>query len=151
MISEKADSNKKKAIQSRSALCYEYAINKMTLWLRKREDRHMRITNCRINRMIDPVGFDLGTPRASWVVQDTDGKRQRSAHIEVSADSDFENILWSSGEAAISSLATEIDMALESYKRYWWRVSVIADNGDAAVSDANYFETAKLDDPWEAE
>lgn len=101
--------------------------------------------------MTDPVGFDLGTPRASWVVEDTQGTCQKAARIEVSCDKEFRELIWDSGMGNISSLGTEIGIELKPYRRYYWRVTVIADNGESAVSSINFFETAKLDEPWKAE
>lgn len=36
------------------------------------------------------------------------------------------------------------------YTRYFWTVTVWDETGDSAVSDVCWFETAKMEDPWQA-
>ena len=48
------------------------------------------------NRIENPLGFDLGEPSLSWIVDETEAKAQRWARVEVAADPDFKNILMDS-------------------------------------------------------
>jgi alpha-L-rhamnosidase len=112
----------------------------------------MIITNLRTNRIKNPLGFELAVPRVSWVVEDTDALTQSAAQVQVAAEAEFETILFDSGKQAdIDSLAYELLIDLQPSTRYYWRVQVWADNGDTAQSEAAWFETAKLNQPWQAE
>lgn len=111
----------------------------------------MKITRLKTNRMINPLGFTLYTPRLSYVVTETEGKKQTAARYEVALDASFSKIVYDSGKREdIDSLAFELPLQLEPYTRYYWRVEVWADNGEHALSDAAWFETAKMGDPWVA-
>ncbi|ULT58286.1 glycoside hydrolase family 78 protein [Neobacillus drentensis] len=111
----------------------------------------MRIKNLKTNRITNPLGFDLGRPRLSYVAYDTNAAKQTAAQIQVALDEEFTNSVFDSGKSTeIDSLAFELPITLESYTRYYWRVTVWADNGDEAVSNAAWFETAKLAEYWDA-
>jgi alpha-L-rhamnosidase len=115
----------------------------------------MIITRMKTNRITNPLGFNLGTPRLSWVVEDEGpgaARRQEAVQVEVAADAAFTRVLFDSGkQASIDSLAYPLPIALEPATRYYWRVKVWGDNGATAESGAAWFETAKLDQPWHAE
>ena len=101
------------------------------------------------NRIVNPLGFDLGEPSLSWIVDETEAKGQRWARVEVAADPDFTNILMDTGEDAnLSSLDVRVTCPLQPRTRYYWRATVCADNGDTATNSA-WFETAKMDEPWQ--
>jgi alpha-L-rhamnosidase len=115
------------------------------------ENENMRIKNLKTNRITNPLGFDLGKPRLSFVTYDTTAKKQSAAQIEVALDEKFANIIFDTGKSAeIDSLAFELPIKLEPCTRYFWRVKVWADNGDVAASDTAWFETAKMAKTWEA-
>ncbi len=110
----------------------------------------MKLTRLKTNRITNPLGFRLGRPRLSWVVEDTPSKRQASACVDVALDEDFGNVVYSSGERAdIDSLSFEPELALEPRTRYYWRVKVTGDGGDSASASA-WFETGKMSEPWTA-
>lgn len=50
-----------------------------------------------------------------------------------------------------SSLGVPVEIALEPRTRYFWRVTVMGDNGELVTSDTAWFETAKLDEPFTAQ
>jgi alpha-L-rhamnosidase len=111
----------------------------------------MRISNLKTNRITNPLGFDLGKPHFSFITCDTTAKRQVAAQIEVALDLNFADIIFNSGiSEEIDSLAYELPIELEPCTRYYWRVTVWADNGEVATSDAAWFETAKLEESWNA-
>ncbi|WP_128103507.1 alpha-L-rhamnosidase [Paenibacillus sp. DCT19] len=112
----------------------------------------MIITKLKTNRIMNPLGFSLGDwPRLSYVVTCTDAKKQTAARYEVALAEDFSSIIFDSGKQTdIDSLSFELRIELQPRTRYYWRVEVWADNGDHAVSDVAWFETAKLDESWEA-
>lgn len=112
----------------------------------------MIISRLKTNRITNPLGFHLGAPRLSYVVSETEATRQIAAQIQVALDEGFAQIVFDTGRSGeISSLAYELPIRLEPRTRYYWRVSVWADNGEEAKSGTAWFETAKLDEAWRAE
>lgn len=114
----------------------------------------MYIKRMQTNRITNPLGFTLGTPRLSWVTEagPTGARTQAAARVEVAADAGFSQILFDSGKRAdIDSLAFPLPLDLLPCTRYYWRVTVWADTGEEVQSDVAWFETAKLDRPWQAE
>ncbi len=111
----------------------------------------MRITNCKTNHLTNPLGFDLSNLRVSWIVTETHSQKQAWARIRVALTPDMEPLLYDSGEACeASSLAFPIDLSLQPRTRYYWTVQVMAEGGETAVSDVNWFETAKQEEAWQA-
>lgn len=57
----------------------------------------MRVTDLKTNRMVNPLGFDLGRPRLSYLVVDTAAKKQEAAQIQVALDVKFQETVYDSG------------------------------------------------------
>lgn len=112
----------------------------------------MIISRLKTNRMINPLGFHLDQPRLSYVVSETGATKQVAAQIRVALDEAFTQLVYDSGRSTeINSLAHELPIRLKPRTRYYWQVTVWADNGEEATSGAAWFETAKQDEGWEAE
>ncbi len=112
----------------------------------------MRITHLKTNRIANPLGFALGQPALSWVVEDTPDTVQRAAQVLVSRDAAFERIIFDSGRvegSGIDSLAYRPPIQLAPRTRYFWKVRVWGET-ESAESDTAWFETAKMDEPWQA-
>lgn len=111
----------------------------------------MRVGHLRTNHLTDPLGFWMGKPEVSWVVEESSGKKQAAARIEVSLEENFENLVYDSGKREeISSLGFTLDLECAPRTRYYWRVTVWADNGDTGTSSPAWFETGKMEEKWEA-
>lgn len=111
----------------------------------------MKITRMKVNHLTNPLGFRMDRPTFSWVAV-SDGLMPVSARVEIAADADFSHILFDSGESAeISGRGYTPDFCPEPKTRYFWRVTVTADNGDSATSDSAWFETAMSPESWQAE
>lgn len=109
----------------------------------------MKITKLKTNHIINPLGFDLGKPSLSFITCDTTASRQEAAQIQVALDEKFSEIIFDSGKSIeIDSLAYELSIELKARTRYYWRVTVWADNGETETSDTAWFETAKMEEPW---
>lgn len=54
----------------------------------------MKITNIKINGIINPVGFAYDSIRCSWLVRETRAKKSIYSKIEVSTDEDFKSIIY---------------------------------------------------------
>lgn len=110
----------------------------------------MKITRLKTNRITNPLGFDLGKPRFSYVVSDTEAKKQIAARYVVALDEGFLDVVFDSRRREdINPLAFELPLALMPRTRYYWRVEVWADNGEYAISETAWFETAKLKEAWQ--
>ena len=111
----------------------------------------MNITRMKTNHLTNPLGYLMDRPTFTWTAR-SDGLMPVSARVEIAADADFSHILFDSGEKAeISGLGYTPDFIPEAKTRYFWRVTVKADNGDCGVSEAAWFETAMAPDGWKGE
>ena len=112
----------------------------------------MKIIHCKLNHLTNPVGYDLQNPTVSYVVTEAKGRAQKWARVKVALSEDFAKCVYDSGEnSGIVSTGFELPVALSPMTRYYWQVEVMDDAGDSAVSDVQYFETARGDAPWQAE
>ena len=58
----------------------------------------MEITRMRCNRIENPLGFALGQPVLSWVLESETAKTQEACQIKVALDPDFRQIIHDSGK-----------------------------------------------------
>ncbi len=111
----------------------------------------MNITRMKTNHLTNPLGYWIERPTFTWVAESS-GTAPVSARVEIAADPAFTALLFDSGERAdISGLGYTPAFEPEPETRYYWRVTVRADNGDAGTSPAAWFETALARDGWQAE
>lgn len=109
----------------------------------------MKIERLKTNHIVNPLGFAIERPVFSYVVTDSTGKCQNAARIRVSLDADMECVVFDSGrDEHISSLAFAPDITMQPRTRYYWNVEVWADNEDHGISETAWFETGKMDEPW---
>ncbi len=112
----------------------------------------MKITHLRTNHIVNPIGYMVDMPTVSYVVEESTGNKQCCARIEVATDSAFNGVVYDTGKCDyICPLGHDIKIDLGPYTRYYWRVTVWADNGDTGTSDVAYFETGKLGESWTAQ
>ncbi len=109
----------------------------------------MKICNLAVNHIANPLGFDLGArPTFSWVVEDAAGTRAAESRVVVSRG---EAPVCDTGWAQLDAKACALELELAPRARYEWRVSVRTDAGEEATSDASWFETGKMGEPWAAQ
>ncbi len=108
----------------------------------------MRVYDLRLNRIVDPVGFLFRHTVFSWKVEGARGKAQVAARIVVKKEGEA---FYDTGWAELDSLGTELPLELSPRTRYTWTVSVRTDAGEEAESGEAFFETPKMDEPWQAE
>ena len=109
----------------------------------------MKVSKLRTNHFENPLGYTLDGLSFSWVTEDSTGSFQKFAQVQISLSEDFSTLLYDSGKLPTSeSLDFRVDIALTPRTRYFWRVQVWADDGDTALSDTAFFETAKMDEPF---
>lgn len=110
----------------------------------------MKLTSLKVNRVRTPLGFCLYTPMLSWVAEDTDAKYQSAARVTVSLSPDLCDPLFDTGKSTgLSSLGVAYTGPLAPRTRYYWSVTVWGDNGECAEA-SSWFETGKMDEPWQA-
>ena len=108
----------------------------------------MRIARMQVNHITNPLGFDLGErPTFSWVVEGAAGTRAEASRVVVTCG---DEPVVDTGWADLDAKASALDVPLSPRTRYTWTVSVRTDAGEEATSEPAWFETAKLDDPWQA-
>lgn len=90
------------------------------------------------------MGFALGKPHFSYVVEDAQGRKQEKAQIVVALDDEFQDIVYDSGmREDINSLSHEMPERLMPSTRYFWKVRVKSDIGEECESVASWFETPR--------
>lgn len=110
----------------------------------------MKITGMQTNHLTNPLGYEIQTPRVSFQVTDTEAKKADGIRIQVALDADFEEIIYDTQNSSdLSMIGTDLDLELKPRTRYYWKAEVWGDNGDYACSDTAWFETAKMEEPWE--
>lgn len=111
----------------------------------------MRITDTKINGIMNPTGFSFPSVKCSWKVADAGGSRQSNVKIEIASDVMFENIIAVKEGRELESIGERIMFELEPRTRYYYRVEVTDETGASAQSETAWFETGKMNEPWEAD
>lgn len=111
----------------------------------------MKITDLKMNGIKNPMGFRYDNLVCSWAVGQAKAKHQISVKIEVARDLNFQAVFYSKEGSELDSSATALDFTLSPYTTYYWRVTVLGDTGESAVSETAVFETAKMAEPWTAD
>ena len=109
----------------------------------------MKISNLRVNGIREPIGFDCSSLSLSWNVDETESREQINARIEVAADASFQRILFVKENPNLRQSGEPVSLSLLPRTRYYWRITVWGDLGDAA-SSSSWFFTGKLDETWKA-
>lgn len=110
----------------------------------------MLITKMKCNHLTNPLGFKMDHTVLSWITQTAAADFQDAAQIEVATDPSFDNLVFESGkDHEIDSLCFKLPLDLMPCTRYYWRVTVWA-GSEQALSETAWFETAKMDQPWQA-
>ncbi len=108
----------------------------------------MKITNCKVNHLTNPVGFDMQGTVFSFNVTKSIGQRMTEARLVVTAKG--KTVADTGWTADADFRAWKVDVPLAPRTTYDWTVAVRTDAGEDAVSDVNTFETALMDEPWQA-
>ena len=110
----------------------------------------MKITHLRANHFDRPLGCDLSNLSLSWIPESDKAAKAVWSRVRIAADAGFRQLLHDSGRAPLDSLAYAPALDLAPRTRYFWRVDVLADNGETASADS-WFETGRMSEPWEAQ
>lgn len=112
--------------------------------------KNMQVTEVKINGIKNPVGFRMDYLSCSWKVEGTESKKQARAKIEVGRDADFEELVYVKSGADLRQQGEKLEFEPMPRTVYYVRVAVEGDRGDCAVSGPAFFETGKMQEPWQA-
>lgn len=110
----------------------------------------IHITKLRVNHLENPLGYDLEQPTFSWVTtaERESAKEQAAAQVVILEGTD---VIFDSGKQSnMNQLCYIPNLNLKPYTRYEWQVNVWAKDGSFSTSERAYFETSKMQEPWEA-
>ena len=112
----------------------------------------MKIVCCQTNHMQNPIGFRMPHVTVSWKITEAEGKKQQAARVRVATDASMRDILFDTGwNASLDSLGVRLSLMPAPRTRYYWTVAVRSDAGEEAESEVQFFETGKMDEPWQAQ
>jgi alpha-L-rhamnosidase len=109
----------------------------------------LKVEQLRTEYKTNPVGIDVTSPRFSWKLVSTERNvAQTSYQIIVSSAELFKpkTTIWDSGNISsnTSHLVDYQGIALNSRKRYFWKIIVRDNHNNTTESAVNYFETGIL-------
>ncbi|MDY3751949.1 alpha-L-rhamnosidase [Christensenella minuta] len=110
----------------------------------------MKVTDVKINGIVNPVGFALPDVSVSWRVADAADQKQESAEILVAADAHMERIL-ARKQGRLDCAGEEIKLTLAPRTVYYVQVKVTGNGGETGESGVAFFETGKMNEPWSAQ
>lgn len=111
----------------------------------------MKITHCKLNHLINPLGYTLPQLSFTWQVEESIGTNQTAARLVISEQTDFSSSVYDSGFVNLDSLGTKVQIKTKPRTRYYWTVTVRTDADEESTSEINWFETAKQDELWTAQ
>ncbi|OCT15635.1 alpha-L-rhamnosidase [Paenibacillus pectinilyticus] len=119
---------------------------------------NIRISSLHCEYRTNPVGLDTPQPRFTWQLEaDVNAVRQAAYHIQVSRQADdFESsqLVWDTTrrDSDQSVLITYEGLKLEARTRYYYRIQVWDQNGEASPwSEIAYWEMGQLSvSDWQA-
>jgi alpha-L-rhamnosidase len=104
------------------------------------------ISTLRCEYAVTPLFVDTPAPRLTWCYGAAGMQRQNLYQVLVSTDARLKHVVWNSGEVASSdSRAVYAGARLQSFRRYYWRVTGWDEQGHRYQSKVSWFETAMMD------
>lgn len=116
----------------------------------------MKITNCKVNHLENPLGYHLTKPVFSWLVE---GAETKEARIIIYRGKMTQNggfggmypyLLADTGWDVLDSLGEAVNLRLQPRTIYSWQVQVRTQTGERLESPFQTFETGKREEPWTA-
>ncbi len=102
----------------------------------------LRITECRVNHLVNPVGYKMDNPVFSWI---TEGGTAKDSRIVVSTE---KGVARDTGFREMNPLGTEVELTLSPRTEYKWKVFVRGLDGEVSESESWFFETGKRQEVW---
>ncbi len=116
------------------------------------------ISNLRCEMLNNPLGIDATTPRFSWQLQSNE-KNVMQVSYQIFVASSLQKLqanngdVWNSGKINNnkSVLINYGGIALQSSKKYFWKVKVFTNKGEATTNQTAFFSTGLLNsNDWKA-
>ena len=116
------------------------------------------VTNLRCEMLVNPLGIDIKDPRFSWqLISDQRNVQQSEYQIIVSSSIEKLNQddgdVWNSGKQN-SSQSIHVNYSgkqLQSATKYFWKVKVFTNKGEAITTETAFFSTGLLNsNDWKA-
>lgn len=114
------------------------------------------ITGLQTEYMTNPMGIDVAQPRFSWRMESARYGAAQAAFQILVAESEKQlkdgDYFFDSGrvDSSVSVGVEYTGPALKPCTRYWWKVKVLAENEDVAVSEPAWFETGLMSESIDA-
>jgi alpha-L-rhamnosidase len=116
------------------------------------------IQNLRCEMLVNPLGIDIKEPRLSWqLISDQRNVQQTAYQVIVSSSIEKlnknEGDIWNSGKQNSSQSIHVIysGKALRSATKYFWKVKVFTNKGEASSKETAFFSTGLLNkNDWKA-
>lgn len=102
----------------------------------------LRITECRVNHLVNPVGYKMDNPVFSWI---TEGGTAKDSRIVVSTE---KGVARDTGFREMNPLGTEVELTLSPRTEYKWKVFVRGLDREVSESENWFFETGKRQEVW---
>lgn len=103
----------------------------------------MKIKDCKLNHIINPVGYFLRSTTFSWIAEGTEIEVYRLVIRKKEGA-----IIADTGWDKLNPLATKVEICLEPRTIYQWSVSAKNSSGEEVNSPIQTFETGKMEEPW---
>ncbi|MBO5336797.1 MAG: family 78 glycoside hydrolase catalytic domain [Lachnospiraceae bacterium] len=116
----------------------------------------MKITNCKVNHLENPLGYWISKPVFSWIVEGVEVKEARIIIYrgQITASGGFSGrypyLIADTGWDVLDSLGEVVNIELQPRCIYIWQVQVRAQTGERLESAFQTFETGKRDESWQA-
>ncbi len=105
----------------------------------------MPVSNIRINGLSQPIGYDCGSLLLSWkTISAAEGQKVASVRV-----TDEKGVCVFSKEGDLPWEGTRLDFVPAPRSRYSVEIRV-TDSGGEVHTGESFFETGKMDEPWEA-
>jgi alpha-L-rhamnosidase len=118
----------------------------------------VQVKNLRCEMLVNPLGIDVTEPRLSWqLVSDLRNIQQTAYQVIVSSSKEKLNSndgdIWNSGKQNSSQSIHVLyaGKSLQSGKKYFWKVKVFTNKGEAVANETAFFSTGLLNEnDWKA-
>jgi alpha-L-rhamnosidase len=116
------------------------------------------ITNLRCEMLMKPLGIDVKEPRFSWELSSNQRNVQQTAY-QIIVSSTEEKLskevgdIWNSGKqnSSQSNHVAYAGKSLQSATKYFWKVKVLTNKGEATSTETAFFSTGLLNSKdWKA-
>lgn len=117
----------------------------------------MRIKHLRVNHLENPIGYDFSYLKLSWNVEETTAKYSDEVQVIISETEDMNSLAYDSGIMHdFRQCSLEVQLNLKPRTRYFWKVLIGVhtaglQSATKAESETAWFETAKMEEGWEAD